>query len=282
MIGSRCLLLLSLVAGLAAASRGSTDAHMDQVQALADLQAQELVAAARTLPPTEDSIEAELRERILDLVADLAPGHPGRREFGDLELRPMTESEASADAQRRNSQIGGMPGPSQADGVLQPHELRSMAVEMAREQLAVAETLLPNPEYRNEYAARRRALALAEAFAEVPVEGDDERVALGIAIERLAKARYEPWTGRWNTPWGEIELLARGASVVGRSETGQLTGSQRDGTARGSFQFGQAKGKFTMEMDPRGGRIRLRTQGDDVDGLRFCHRIGDLQREEEP
>jgi len=34
-----------------------------------------------------------------------------------------------------------------------------------------------------------------------------------------------------------------------------------------------------MEMDPRGGRIRLRTQGGDVDTLRFCYRVGDLQLE---
>ena len=79
-----------------------------------------------------------------------------------------------------------MPGPSDAVEVVQPHELRAMGVEMAREQLAMAAVLLPNPAYQAEYAARRRALGLAEELAGLAPEGDDEQAASNRAASPAA------------------------------------------------------------------------------------------------
>ena len=277
----RWLVLCCLLTALVGASRGSPDAWRAKVEALAALQAEELLAAATTLPPTEGSIAAELRARIADLVAELDPDAPGRAALRDRELRPMTESEATADAQRRANRIAGMPGPSNDPSVLQPHELRSMAVEMAREQLALAADLLPHRAYRAEYAARQRALELATTFVASLPEGDDEGIALALAIDQAREARFEPWTGRWNSPWGEIELARRGGTLVGRNHSGGgLQGRVKDTEAKGDFRFGAVAGSFTMTMDPRGGRIRLRTRGDEVTDLRFLRRIGDLEPRE--
>jgi hypothetical protein len=278
---ARSLLLLLCVAALAGASRGEADAFTARVHALASLQAEELAVAALGLPPTEGSIEAGLRERIIGLLAVLDPSRPEFKQFQHLPLRAMSAEEAAADARRRGNPIGGMPGPASGGDWLQPHELRSMCVEMAREQLALADTLLPNPALKTEFAARMLALGLAQQFVAALPEGDDEGISLVLLIKARSAARFEPWTGRWNSPWGTIELLARGSTLVGRGDGGQLKGSLRGESAKGVFQFGEARGKFSFEMDPRGGRIRVRTQGDDIPDLRFCYRVGDLEIPEE-
>jgi hypothetical protein len=261
MLHRACLLLIAVAT--AAAVEPDADG-MKTWRALCDLQVEQLVAFAKADGvPKGGSFELEIKEQAIAFARRIDPKSERLKNVFP-QKRAMTAEEQTADrAQRATASAqdkarSEAEAASTAEGGGPPAEARTIkdTFETLRHgiltrQVAHAAALSLDPDEPG--VVELRLLILKQIQGSLAAVKWRWEKDLKERVARLLAARYEPWTGVWQTAgaWGELTLVQTGPKVSGTWAGGSLVGE-----AKGRSLLGAWKGK------PKGGGTFTFSMGD--------------------
>ena len=223
---------------------------------LQEIHSEQLAEFAESLPPRKGSLEADVRSKTLALARKFNPSMRRLGELSRVTSKSMSVEEKEADQKLRKSladrekdrQAAEKEDPQAAfpDPANVSEEFEAMRWEMVRELTDLADGLSLNPARREEVALRKKILTDAASILSRPRWACEK--ALKKRISELKRAKYEPWTGKWRTEWGLIELIQKGTSVSGEWPRGRLRGRWNGKVLAGRWQVSRESGTFEFRL----------------------------------
>jgi hypothetical protein len=252
----RVLMCLLVGAALLPAAVAPDPDRLAEYRRLCADQLDRLVAFAKAGPGKAGSFDLEMREKALALARKIDPGSSKPRnvfaqhhamsadeEQADKGMRAEAlKREASRKLDDAKADAPTTPPPAQDPGM----EFENLKFRLLGEQIAYAAQISLDPD--NPELVVLRQLVLKNVLEWLPPVTWTYEKKLKARVAALAGARYEPWTGSWETgKWGVIDLLqkdgkatgswAGGGKLSGEVKGRSLVGSWSGGSQRGGFQF---------------------------------------------
>ena len=262
----RCACLLLMVVSCVTSDAVAVEPDADGVKTwrtLCDLQIEQLVAFAKADGvPKGGSFELEIKEQAIAFARKI-DAKSDRLKNVFPQKRAMTPDEQTADRTQRATATAQDKARSEAEAASAtadslPKEAATIkdALEILRHgilmrQVAHAAALSLDPDEAG--VVELRQLILKQIQGSLGAVKWRWEKDLKDRVAKLLIAKYEPWTGVWQTAgtWGELTLVQTGPKVTGTWAGGSLIGE-----AKGRSLLGAWKGK------PKGGGTFTFSLGD--------------------